>query len=99
MRRTRGALEAARRENLRTDMQAQPGEFNRAAEPIASIFRSVCSYPELSDAGMGADPERLTDGGRDPALPGAPRPPLWPVRRRLKLARSREGHQTSPAGA
>jgi hypothetical protein len=56
MRRTRGALEAARRENLRTDMQAQPGEFNRAAEPIASIFRSVCSYPELSDAGMGADP-------------------------------------------
>jgi hypothetical protein len=32
-----------------------------AAEPIASIFRSVCSYPELSDAVISGNPERLTD--------------------------------------
>ena len=32
-----------------------------AAEPIASIFRSVCSYPELCDAGIAGSPERLTD--------------------------------------
>jgi hypothetical protein len=32
-----------------------------AAEPIASIFRSVCSYPELSDVGIAGNPESLTD--------------------------------------
>jgi hypothetical protein len=32
-----------------------------AAEPIASIFRSVCSYPELGDVGIAGNPERLTD--------------------------------------
>jgi hypothetical protein len=38
-----------------------------AAEPIASIYRSVCSYPELCDVGIAGNPERLTDAEMEEA--------------------------------
>jgi release factor family 11 len=41
-----------------------------AAEPLASMFRSVNSYPRLIDEGIAGNPERLTDTQiEDAALP------------------------------